>query len=319
MSLGGIATFNALHAFPEALIRGYRSGFIKDGDYHHLTQCESMEDFKLNLAETDYGPYFANETKLTPMIVQARCTDKLVKEFYYLRSHSVAPLTTFLDYLTYEYMIENVMLLLRGTLSGRNVNELISQCHPLGMFNDNTMRIIPTFEASARGYADLYETVLVDTPIGPYFQHYLDSTSESFNSTSDMKAILEDTKIEMLKNCLLKYYLEDFYALCESMGGETADIMCSLLRMKADKHSIFITMNSFGTPLNEPAMRETDRKKLYPSIGNLYPAGVELLSKVDDDAKLVATLSVFPLYKNMFDKFVASNAEEFSIDDEFFR
>ena len=324
MSLGGIHTFNALHGFPEALIRGYRSGFLKDGDYHHLTQCDTVDDVKLNLSETDYGPYFANTTRLTPAVVQARCVDKLVKEFHYLRSHSVAPLTTFLDYLTYEYMIENVMLLLRGTLSGRNVNDLMEQCHPLGMFKDSTMRVIPTFEASARGYADLYETVLVDTPVGPYFQMYLDSESESLASTSEMRAILEETKIEMLKNSLLKYYLEDFYALCESMGGETADIMCHLLRMKADKHSISITLNSFGTPLNDPTMRETDRKKLYPSIGNLYPHGVDLLSKVEDDATLVQMLSFSPMYRAMFDKGFLNTgggggAEDFSIDDEFYK
>ena len=37
-------------------------------------------------------------------------------EFQILRAHSVEPLTTFLDYITYEYMIDNVMLLLKGTL-----------------------------------------------------------------------------------------------------------------------------------------------------------------------------------------------------------
>eukprot|EP00605_Chrysophyceae_sp_TOSAG23-4_P000034 GSChrysophyteH1.ASY1.ANO1.35.1 assembled CDS len=288
--LGSIATFNISHGFSEALIRGYRSGFIKDDEKH-----------------------------LTPASLERCCTEKLVKEFYYLRSHSVAPLTTFLDFLTYEYMIENVMLLLRGTLSGRNVNELIAQCHPLGMFKDSTMRIIPTFEATSRGYADLYETVLIDTPVGPYFQSFLDSECESIGAASEMKAILEETKIEILKNSLLKFYLEDFYSFCENLGGDTAVQMCHLLRSKADKHSISITLNSFGTPLNDPTMRETDRKKLYPSVGNLYPHAVDLLSKVDDDTKLVDTISVFPMYKNMFDKFLVNNAEDFSIDDEFYK
>ena len=256
---------------------------------------------------------------MTPALLEKRCVSKLVKEFHYLRSHSVAPLTHFLDFITYEYMIENVMLLLRGTLSGRNVNDLIAQCHPLGMIKESTMRIIPTFEATARGYADLYETVLVDTPVGPYFQQYLDSESESLSSTSEMKAILEETKIEILKNSLLKFYLEDFYQYCQSMGGETATIMGDLLKSKADKHSISITLNSFGTPLNDPSMRETDRKKLYPSIGEFYPAGIDLLSKVDDDNKLVATLQSFPLYRNMFEKFINSNIEDFSIDDEFYK
>ena len=273
----------------------------------------------MNLNETDYGPYLSNEVNLTPAVLDRCCVSKMVKEFKYLRAHSVAPLTTFLDYISYEYMIENVMLLLRGTLSGRNVNELMAQCHPLGMFKESTMRIIPTFEATPRGYSDLYETVLVDTPVGPYFQAYLDSESEAIGNAGEMRAILEETKIEILKNSLLKFYIEDFFTFSESLGGETAVLMGELLRSKADKHSISITLNSFGTPLNDPTMRETDRKKLYPSVGNLYPAGVDLLSKVDDDAKLVSMLSVFPLYRNMFDKFLTSNSEDFSIDDEFYK
>lgn len=54
-----------------------------------------------------------------------------VIEFNFLRANCQEPLATFLEYITYEYMIENVMMLLKGTLSGRDVNELIEQCHPM--------------------------------------------------------------------------------------------------------------------------------------------------------------------------------------------
>lgn len=40
------------------------------------------------------------------------------------------------------------------------------------------MRLIPAFEASPKGYADLYQTVLVDTPIGPYFSQFLEQQNE---------------------------------------------------------------------------------------------------------------------------------------------
>lgn len=97
-------------------------------------------------------------------------------------------------------MIDNVMLLLKGTLSGRSASELIQQCHPLGLFKvrekpaasaeawrhfklsdkkagcdfmeqESTMRSIPTFEATPKGYADLYQTVLIDTPVGTRPSH----------------------------------------------------------------------------------------------------------------------------------------------------
>ncbi len=35
---GGLATFNLEHGFPESVVRGFRSGFLTDYDYHHLTQ-----------------------------------------------------------------------------------------------------------------------------------------------------------------------------------------------------------------------------------------------------------------------------------------
>jgi V-type H+-transporting ATPase subunit d len=317
--LGDMATFNMQHGYVEAIVRGMRSGFLQDTEYHHITQCDNLDDLKLALQDTDYGYTISNESHITPVIIENKALQKLVTDFQYVRAQAVEPLSTFLDYISYEYMIENVMLLLRGTLSGRKVDELIAQCHPLGMFRESTMRTIPTFEANARGYAELYEVVLVDTPIGPYFQKYLDQTSNRVSAASDVRNILEEIQIEILKSSIMKLYLEDFYAFCEKMGGVTADIMCDLLSAKADRNAINITLNSFNTSLNDAVMRETVRRNLYPAIGYLYPAGTELLVKVDEDVKLGQALSYYPLYKSIFEKFLNSSPEEFSIDDEFFK
>lgn len=273
----------------------------------------------MNLQETDYGQILANETTVTPSIVESKAVEKLVTEFFYLKSQAVEPLATFLEFMTYEYMIENVMLLLRGTLSGRNVNELITQCHPLGMFKESTMRSIPNFEASPRGYSELYETVLVDTPVGKYFQQYLDNYATRVSAASEVRNILEEVQIEILKNSLMKLYLEDFYDFCMQLGGETAEVMGVLLRARADRNAINITLNSFGTPLNDPLMRESHRKILYPSIGELYPEGIDQLVRVDEDSKLVHVMSYYPTYRQIFEKFMNSSADEFSIDDEFYK
>lgn len=221
--------------------------------------------------------------------------------------------------MTYEYMIENVMMLLRGTLSGRPANELMEKCHPLGMFKESIMRSIPTFEPGPSGYVDLYETVLIDTPVGIYFQKYLDENAGNFSAASEVRNILEEVQIEVLKNSLMKIYLEDFHDFCTSLGGETADVMCDLLGAKADRYSINITLNSFGTPLNHPNLRDTIRKSLYPCIGNLYPEGTDNLSKVDDDSKLIQAMSYYPVYRTVFEKYSNSSQDEFSIDDEFYK
>lgn len=62
--------------------------------------------------------------------MRVQCRGQVV-EFNFLRANCQEPLATFFEYITYEYMIENVMMLLKGTLSGRDVNELIEQCHPM--------------------------------------------------------------------------------------------------------------------------------------------------------------------------------------------
>jgi hypothetical protein len=74
---GGMATFNIQHGFVEALVRGMRSSFLGDADYHHLTQCETLEDVKLNLSETDYGSAVADLGTLNPSDLQAAAITKV--------------------------------------------------------------------------------------------------------------------------------------------------------------------------------------------------------------------------------------------------
>jgi len=313
-SPGDLTTFNILHGFAEALIRGMRSSFLQDSDYHHLTQCETLDDIRLNLTETDYSDSIADANAITPAGLQKAAIDKLVTEFKYLRTQTVEPLSTFLEFITYEYMIENVMLLLKGALSGRDINELIEQCHPLGMFKESTMRSIPTFENSAKGYADLYQTVLVDTPVGPYFAMFL---QDSASKGADARHVLEEVEIEIIKSSLIKYWIEDFYNYVQNIGGETAEVMGDLLKVRADTNAINITLNSFGTPLNEPAMRSSDRKRLYPSVGHLYPMGTAMLANVADEEELGRVLELFPQYASIWN-IHASGVGDKSIDDAFY-
>merc|ERR1712161_112552 len=308
-------TFNIRHGFTEALVRGMRCSFLKDQDYNHLIQCETLDDVRLNLTETDYADSIADFNSLTPNMLQKAAIEKLVSEFKYLRTQSVEPLSTFLDLVTYEYMIENIMLLLKGTLSGRDINELMTQCHPLGMFKESTMRSIPTFESNAKGYNDLYQTVLVDTPVGPYFSMFLQESADRVGG--EVRNVLEEVEIEIIKSSLIKYWIEDFANFAEKLGGETGKMMGELLAVRADTNAINITLNSFNTPLNEPAMRASDRKRLYPAVGFLYPAGTSLLIDVDTEEGLGSVLELFPQYSGIWNIRVAGTGDK-SIDDAFY-
>jgi vacuolar-type H+-ATPase subunit C/Vma6 len=57
-------------------------------------------------------------------------------------------------------MIDNVVLLITGTLHERNTNELLQRCHPLGVFDTMPALCVATT------VEELYQTVLVETPLG---------------------------------------------------------------------------------------------------------------------------------------------------------
>lgn len=118
-------------------------------------------DLKLHLAGTDYGSFLANEpSPLSVSVIDDKLREKLVVEFQHMRNHSVEPLSQFLDFITYSYMIDNIILLITGTLHQRPISELIPKCHPLGSFEQ--MEAIHV----AATPAELYNAVLVDTPLG---------------------------------------------------------------------------------------------------------------------------------------------------------
>lgn len=62
----------------------------------------------------------------------------------------------------YSYMIDNVILLITGTLHQRAISELVPKCHPLGSFEQMEAVNI------AQTPAELYNAILVDTPLGVY-------------------------------------------------------------------------------------------------------------------------------------------------------
>ena len=92
--------------------------------------------------------------------------------------------------------------------------------------------------------------------------------------------------------------------------------MCEILRTRADTHAINVTLNSFGTALNEPTMRATDRRRLYPSFGHLYPHGTTLLASVGDAEQLGNVVTMFSQYANAWS--VHTSGEGRSIDDAFY-
>lgn len=188
-----------------------------------------------------------------------------------------------MEYLTYGYMIDNVALLITGTLHERDTRELLERCHPLGTFE--TMPVL----CVATNIEELYNSVLIETPLAPYFKGSL--------SHQD----LDELNIEIIRNTLYKNYLEDFHNWVNThediAGTPTAEVMSEVLEFEADRRAINITLNSFGTDLSK-----ADRKKLYPSFGRLYPEGTLMLSRADDVEGVRIAVEGVSDYKTFFDQ-----------------
>jgi len=68
------------------------------------------------------------------VILKISLTLSLSLSLSHTHIHTTGSLAQFLDYITYGYMIDNVILLLTGTLHERDTRELLEKCHPLGKF-----------------------------------------------------------------------------------------------------------------------------------------------------------------------------------------
>jgi len=55
---GSLLTFNVNDGYVEGIVRGYHLGLLSKADYGQLTQCDVLDDLKLQLQATSYGPDF---------------------------------------------------------------------------------------------------------------------------------------------------------------------------------------------------------------------------------------------------------------------
>lgn len=91
----------------------------------------------MNLQATSYGSFLQNESSpLAVSVIDEKLKEKLIQEFNHIRKQCVEPLSTFLDYITYpcqasrslsfrySYMIDNIILLITGTLHERDIHEV---------------------------------------------------------------------------------------------------------------------------------------------------------------------------------------------------
>ena len=95
------------------------------------------------------------------------------------------PLATFLRLMQSQYMIDNVVNIIEGVKNRVDFDYLVSQADPLGMFPE--LKAIKSVDPE--NYGELYSTVLIDTPVGPYFMKFLENVMEALNENISINEI----------------------------------------------------------------------------------------------------------------------------------
>lgn len=303
-----LSIFNVNHGFVEAVARGLRSGFLGPEDYRRLSTCDNLEDLRSSLEETDYGTFLQDEpSPLLVSTISRRCYEKLADEFRYLKAQTVEPLSTFMDFIAREKMIDNVCMIIQGALNNKAPVEMLEKIHPLGEFEGMRVIMSESFDVQG-GFDDLYRIFLVDTPIGDYFEEYLkeadrdkDEMPRAGVESSQVGGILTKQDLEIMKASLKKAWLEDFNQFVTGLGGTTSEVMGHMLKMEADFRVLLVTMNALNTTLSTESKLQ-DRNALYPNFGYLYPEGTRELRKVWNETTVRAALEPYTKYVSLFDQ-----------------
>eukprot|EP00948_MAST-09A_sp_MAST-9A-sp1_P002542 g2542.t1 len=222
------------------------------------------------------------------------------------------------------------------------MDEILSECDPLGSMDHSVLKSIQAFDMGRpEGYADLYQTVLIGTPIGKYFEEFLSEQIVSTLGAQDVHTVFQDTDYAIIEETLLNLWMRDFYNYCEEIGGDTATLMKHLLNERADQKAINITLNSVLRATYKPhaveqgqmnnaedvesggggtLLSHTDRKDLLPSFGYMYPEGTLRLERVKNENQLRAVFSEqgvvrYPVYEDIYGKY--QNSDDNDIIDVF--
>lgn len=95
--------------------------------------------------------------------------------------------------------------------------------------------------------------------------------------------------------------------------------MSNILSFEADRRSLNITINSFGTSLTKD-----QRAKLFPALGRLYPEGASQLARADDIDQVKSVLDSVYEYRSFLEvtgslDSSGDNGNAASLEDHFFQ
>jgi len=287
--------YNVDEGYSESIVRGLRKTFLDEEDYNALRSATNMADFRTALEATDYEEVLSQEPNpLESARLKVILNQKLADDMQYLQAQASTPLYEFIDLMRHGYMIENTVYIIEAIKNKGDFEGMLKRLNPLGDFPG--MRTIKAAESGS--YSNIYQTVLIDLPVGRYFHIFLEDIlmGAANKDINTIDSVMKDYKPEKIKNLLKKIWLTEMYKFCTTQfEGPSREIMEDLLAFESDCMTMQIIYNSLGNKeLSTTAKaREAERKQYIHLLGKLYPGRDKELSAADTLEKLKAAVAYF--------------------------
>jgi vacuolar-type H+-ATPase subunit C/Vma6 len=197
-------------------------GFLREDQYNALVACNTLEEFKLVLDETDYAKYIIMNDggKLDSIELKQRLYQKLRDEMEYIMGNATDGLSQFLQQMMHIYQIENVIAFISGVKNNQDPGITKKALNPLGEFNG--LKSVSSFASD--DFVSLFQEILIDLPVGDYFRKFIDAITDHLKqeggndnrgneriTVDEITQMINDNSASEIKMMLKKIWLISFH------------------------------------------------------------------------------------------------------------
>lgn len=298
--------FNVHDGLGEAFARNFRRGLLKAEDYQALANCDTLEELKAALSNFGNTPFQGDDPrdfgyakvleKWEPEVsadggcaipeLEELLNDGLCAQYEEFRTNSVGKQREFLEFLTHEYRIQNILQLMKaatkksqheithGEMSADEKRELVRKIKKLGLFSQINSEIpssngglevlLLTLKEAEDPHQMVEEMFSGCEPIAKYFVEGYGEDGISVATGADIK----EKALDLVSGNVRRKYLQDFYDFCTTeCGPTTANVMHELLEFEADKGAIIRAYNSCAH--SSAKLAPIDQLRQNPDFGGL--------------------------------------------------
>ena len=168
------------------------------------------------------------------------------------------------------FMIDNVVNVIEGVKNNVDVEILLKWADPLGDFPE----LKNIWMVDEENYSALYETVLIDLPIGVYFWKLIGDYS------ADVADVMKEYRPEKIKNLLKKIWITELFKYVhEHLNSTSQEILSNILKFESDCQTIQIIYNTLGEEVYNTQLQKGNNEIDLTKV----PSGVYFIKVISNE------------------------------------